>query len=171
MQRYREQLQPLVPFIFGVGLLLLAGIAVILFLVTQGEPVQTVVPDTDAGSGTVPDAVMFALADLEFRTGDAISLNNLDSYDWQTQRFSDTSLGCPVAGETYTQVATDGYIIVMVYNNEIHEYRTGVDGVPLVYCEQIVPVVPTTAPDVIVVTATVGPNELIATPIVPGGTP
>jgi hypothetical protein len=163
MQRYREQLQPLVPFIFGVGLLLLAGLAVILFLISEGDPVETVIPDTD----TIPDAVMVALTELETRTGNAITLNDLDSFDWQTQRFSDTSLGCPVQGQTYTQVATDGYIMVLVYENQIHEYRSGIDGTPLVYCEQIVPVVPTTAPDVIVVTATVGANELLATPIVP----
>jgi hypothetical protein len=163
MQRYREQLQPLVPVIFGVGLLLLAGLAVILFLISEGEPVETVVPDTD----TVPDAVMVALTELEARTGNAITLNDLDSFDWQTQRFNDTSLGCPVQGQTYTQVATDGYIMVLVYENQIHEYRSGIDGTPLVYCEQIVPVVPTTAPNTIVVTATVGANELLATPIVP----
>jgi hypothetical protein len=163
MQRYREQLQPLIAFIFGVGLLLLAGLAVILFLISEGDPVETVIPDTD----TIPDAVMVALTELETRTGNAITLNDLDSFDWQTQRFSDTSLGCPVQGQTYTQVATDGYIMVLVYENQIHEYRSGIDGTPLVYCEQIVPVVPTTAPDVIVVTATVGANELLATPIVP----
>jgi hypothetical protein len=167
MQRYREQLQPLVPFIFGVGLLLLAGLAVILFLISEGDPVETVIPDTDAGLGTVPDAVMVALTELEARTGNAITLNDLDSFDWQTQRFSDTSLGCPVQGQTYTQVATDGYIMVLVYENQIHEYRSGIDGTPLVYCEQIVPVVPTTAPNTIVVTATVVANELLATPIVP----
>ena len=87
--RYRQQLQPFLPLIFGVGLLLLAGMATILFLIGEGEPIEPVVPDND----NIPDAVTVALADLEFRTGDELTLSDLDSYDWQAQRFNDTSLG------------------------------------------------------------------------------
>ena len=131
----RNQIYALIALAFGFGLVILVGFAAVLFLLgNDGTDTITV---TVTPPDNIPDVVNLALADMQIRYNREISLADLDSYDWDVQRFVDSSLGCPQPNQTYNPVETDGYVIVLVYENMIHEYHIGVDGQPLVYCDVV----------------------------------
>ena len=129
----RNQIYALVALAFGFGLVILVGLAAFLFLLGDDDEsiMVTATPDN------IPAVVNLALADMQIRYNREISLADLDSYDWDAQRFADSSLGCPQPNQTYNPVETDGYVIVLVYQDMIHEYHIGVDGQPLVYCDVV----------------------------------
>jgi hypothetical protein len=91
---------------------------------TTGDPSPsgTASPATSAPEG-IPDAVWAAiLADLERQTGgpsdpDVVSA---DAVTW-----NDGSLGCPEAGQAYTQALVDGYQVVLEVDGERYDYRVG----------------------------------------------
>ena len=151
MRFTRQQTYALIAIAFGFGLVILVGIAAMLFVLGGDDDaiMVTVTPPDN-----VPDVVNLALADLQIRYNTEISLADLDTYDWYTQRFTDTSLGCPQPNQTYNPVEIDSYIIMMVYQNTIHEYHIGVDGQPLVYCEGLTGSVSTPTLDLFVPTPT-----------------
>lgn len=84
--------------------------------------------------GTTPQAVYDALDDLSRRAGRTLTLNNLASWEWTQNSYPDTSLGCPQAGQTYTQVVTSGYRIVFIYNGATFDYRAPVSGGAVFLC-------------------------------------
>ena len=64
---------------------------------------------------------------------DAPSLIAFEPVDWE-----DTSLGCPEPGNSYAQVITPGFRLVLGHTvgtrNELHEYHTDEDGSVVVTC-------------------------------------
>jgi hypothetical protein len=107
----------------------------------------------------------FVLADLQNRTGDEITFEMLEDLAWEIQSFPDSSLGCPAPGEVYTEVVSDGYVIVLNYEGKIYNYRVTENGEMLVLCENITPVVVTSTPNPEAPTATATLESLNATPL------
>jgi len=71
----------------------------------------------------IPDAVWAAiLADLERQTGGP-SVPEVVSAEAVT--WNDGSLGCPEAGQVYTQALVDGYQVVLGVEGERFDYRVG----------------------------------------------
>ena len=91
---------------------------------TAGDPS----PSGSASSGTsapegIPDAVWAAiLADLERQTGGPSDpeVVSADAVTW-----NDGSLGCPEAGQAYTQALVDGYQVILEVDGERYDYRVG----------------------------------------------
>ena len=91
---------------------------------TAGDPS----PGGSASSATsapegIPDAVWAAiLADLERQTGGPSDpeVVSADAVTW-----SDGSLGCPEAGQSYTQALVDGYQVILEVDGERYDYRVG----------------------------------------------
>lgn len=85
-----------------------------------------------AGPEGVPGAAWAAiLADLERRTGSA---TEPDVVSAEEVTWNDGSLGCPEAGQTYTQALVDGYHIVVELDGERYDYRVG-SGSSVKLCE------------------------------------
>jgi hypothetical protein len=91
---------------------------------TAGDPS----PSGTASSGTsapegIPDAAWAAiLADLERQTSgpSAPEVVSADAVTW-----NDGSLGCPEAGQAYTQALVDGYQVILEVDGERYDYRVG----------------------------------------------
>ena len=100
---------------------------------TAGDPS----PNGGASSGTsapegIPDAVWAAiLADLERQTGGPSDpeVVSADAVTW-----NDGSLGCPEAGQAYTQALVDGYQVILEVDGERYDYRVG-SGASVRLCE------------------------------------
>lgn len=94
-------------------------------------------PNGSAWSGTsapegIPDAVWAAiLADLERQTGGP-SVPEVVSADAVT--WNDGSLGCPEAGQAYTQALVEGYQVILDVDGERYDYRVG-SGPDVKLCE------------------------------------
>jgi WD40 repeat protein len=98
----------------------------------------------------LPSQVDAALADLSSRVGREITLTNntLTNWQWSQDTFNDTSLGCPVAGESYAQVITPGYIFILEYAGVIYEYHVSQDASNVRLCNQRSTGEPTPTPPV-----------------------
>ncbi len=55
-------------------------------------------------------------------------------WQWQENVYPDTSLGCPVPGQTYTPEQTRAYSITITVDNVSYNYRTPRDGSVLILC-------------------------------------
>lgn len=60
----------------------------------------------------------------------------VDSYTFSSETFTDASLGCPVAGQTYSPVQTPGYRFQLMVKGVIYEVRTNLDGSVVAMCDQ-----------------------------------
>jgi hypothetical protein len=91
---------------------------------TAGDPSPSgsASPGISAPEG-IPDAVWAAiLADLERQTGGPAvpEVVSADAVTW-----NDGSLGCPEAGQAYTQALVDGYQVILEVDGERYDYRVG----------------------------------------------
>lgn len=81
-----------------------------------------------------PPQLQAALADLSARVGTEVTVNNITSYTYESQQFSDTSLGCPQEGQTYAQVVTPGYQFTITYAGQQYDYRVSDDQSIVILC-------------------------------------
>ena len=81
-----------------------------------------------------PQAVLDALAALNARLGTNLALSNMASWSWEQNNFPDTSLGCPQTGFAYSQVVTNGYIVLLVYNGVQYDYRVSANRQTIFLC-------------------------------------
>jgi hypothetical protein len=70
-----------------------------------------------------PAKIDLALQELSAEVGQTVTLDDLSTYQWNAQSFSDTSLGCPEVGVNYAQVVTPGYQFLLTYEGQIYDYR------------------------------------------------
>lgn len=105
---------------------------------TQPLPAATSAPrPTPPASPIIPDAALASLvvkaqADLARVTNTAaaeVHLKSTQSVDWP-----DASLGCPKSGQSYAQVVTPGYLIVVEAGGKEYNYHASQTDVVL--CEQ-----------------------------------
>jgi membrane protease subunit HflC len=59
----------------------------------------------------------------------AFVLNSVSEMEWPDQ-----GLGCPVEGQSYDQVDTQGYVMIFEQNNDKFEVHTDVEGLHVVIC-------------------------------------
>ena len=96
-------------------------------------------PTTSPPSGTsetapegIPGAVWAAiLADLEDQTGGP---SHPEVVSAEAVTWNDGSLGCPEAGQAYTQALVDGYQVILEVDGERYDYRVG-SGASVRLCE------------------------------------
>jgi len=86
------------------------------------SPSDRTSPGTAAPEG-IPDAVWAAiLADLERETGGPTEPEVVSA---EAVTWNDGSLGCPEAGQSYTQALVDGYQVILEVDGERYDYRVG----------------------------------------------
>lgn len=83
---------------------------------------------------SAPPQIDFALQALSAQTGQDITINDLEGYQWSQQNYPDTSLGCPQPGQMYSQVITSGYQFLLVYQGQTYDYRVSEDGSAVILC-------------------------------------
>ena len=96
-------------------------------------------PNSIASSGAstpvpdgIPDAVWAAiLADLEHQTGGP---SDPEVVSAEAVTWNDGSLGCPEAGQAYTQALIEGYQVILEVDGERYDYRVG-SGPDVKLCE------------------------------------
>ncbi len=76
-----------------------------------------------AAQDAPPAKIQLAVQDLSAQVGETITLDDLDSYQWSAQSFSDASLGCTKEGESYAQVVTPGYQFLLTYEGQTYDFR------------------------------------------------
>jgi hypothetical protein len=92
-------------------------------------PFQTVPPteasgQVPAGPEGIPEAVWAAVvADVTQTVGQPAP--DPDVIEAKAVTWNDGSLGCPVAGQMYTQALVDGYQLVLELDGERFDYRVG----------------------------------------------
>ena len=102
---------------------------------TPGDAESDADPSTAAGDPStgasapgpdgIPDAVWAAiLADLERQTG---APSDPEVVSAEAMTWNDGSLGCPEAGQAYTQALVDGYHVILELDGERYDYRVGND--------------------------------------------
>src|SRR5260370_42682892 len=64
-----------------------------------------------------------AYKDLSQKLGQTVTRQTLPGFTWSLEKFSDASLGCPQPGQTYAQVKTPGYRILIAVNGTVYDYR------------------------------------------------
>ena len=104
--------------------------------------IALLLPLTHVFAQTPPDALASALADLGQRAGRVITLEDLSDWQWSRATYPDTSLGCPQPGQSVAQVQTEGYRILLTYNDAVFDYRAPVAGGAAFLCsgpEQVPP--------------------------------
>jgi WD40 repeat protein len=95
--------------------------AALLALVTFALPVTLRVEAQGA-----PDQINTALAALNQKLGTSLTLNDV-VWSWEQFDAGDTSLGCPIPGETYAQVVTVAYRFTLTYNGVVYDIRVSAD--------------------------------------------
>ena len=92
-------------------------------------PAETVQPSASAASvpdapDGIPQAVWDAIIeDLSGRTDEPVASATVVMAEPMT--WNDGSLGCPVAGQVYTQALVDGYHVVLEVDGQEYDYRVG----------------------------------------------
>jgi hypothetical protein len=76
--------------------------------------------------------VRTAMVDLEARL--EIGLDDISVAEVTETEFSDASLGVPEPGQSYAQVITPGYIIMLQVQDEVYKYHAAEDRV--VYAQE-----------------------------------
>ncbi len=132
--------------LLGVGLVVLALLLSGVISYAQGTPPTSL--------------INAALADMSARVGTALTLDDLASWRWTQSNYPDTSLACPQAGQTYSQVLTNGYQFLFIYNGGTYDYRASADGQILFLCSG-----PASAPSVVPTqaAATAVPDQAVPT--------
>lgn len=74
-----------------------------------------------------PEQINSALSALSAEVGQTVTLPNLENWRWRQEVFDDSSLGCPVAGESYTQGQVVGYVFTLTYAEQTYDYRVSAD--------------------------------------------
>ncbi len=105
--------------------------SLVLLVILLGSFVFPVAAQTD-----IPQPVQNALADLNKRLGTNLTFQTGQQlfWTWTQSNYPDTSLGCPLAGQTYTQQVTNGFSISLNYQGVEYNYRASFDGKILFLC-------------------------------------
>lgn len=81
-----------------------------------------------------PPEVEVALADMNARLGTAYTLNDLDNWSWSEDIFNDASLGCPQPDQMYAAVISRAYIITLLANGQVFDYRAPSGSGQVIFC-------------------------------------
>jgi hypothetical protein len=95
----------------------------------QNNAVYCENPETSAGGDVVNKLVAAARADLASVAG--VTEDRIEVIETGYVEWSDSSLGCPKAGQSYLQVITPGYLIRLRAGGKEYEYHTSMTQVML----------------------------------------
>lgn len=112
-------------------LLLMIGLMPVRAAQAQGEP---------------PPVMPVILADLSARTGQPVTLADLEDWRWSARTFDDNSLGCPQPGEQYDPRPTSGYRVIITFRGATYDYRVSRSGAIIILCP-MGSIGPTATPD------------------------
>ena len=90
---------------------------------------ESYVAATATPASAIPNAVQLAVNDLNTRLDTDVSFQTLAGFDFEDRTFDSAALGCPQPGETYAQVLTDGYQVLLTYAGFTYDYRVSDGGV------------------------------------------
>jgi hypothetical protein len=91
-------------------------------------PDVTIAPETDNVLNVDPVAAELAsLAQRRVAEDLGLPVRRVRVVEVQSYTWTDTSLGCPVAGETYTAIAVDGYRIALSAGDNEYIFHTDFD--------------------------------------------
>jgi hypothetical protein len=97
---------------------------------TPVSPIETPVSPVERPSADIADvAVERVISELDAAPED-VEVISIEPVEW-----SDTSLGCPQPGQTYAQVITPGYRVVLDVDGETYEVHTDATGENVVICQ------------------------------------
>ena len=106
---------------------------------------MTPIPSAPSTDG-IQSLIENAKSDLAQRL--SISKTQIDLVNVVDVIWPDTSLGCPQSGTVYAHVLTEGFLINLEANGNIHEYHADTSG-QIVSCEDPgVPIIPVTPDDI-----------------------
>jgi WD40 repeat protein len=74
-----------------------------------------------------PQAVTDAVAVLNQKLGTNLSIADMASWAWEQKNFPDISMGCPIAGQTYNPILTNGFVVTLIYNAVTYDIRVSAD--------------------------------------------
>ncbi len=123
-----------------LGIVSLCAVALALCCST-GEPISAEKPEP-----TAPDALMqeiyipkdaqlsvdWAINDLASRLD--VASDNIKTTEVSQTEWSNSSLGCPSAGQMYAQVITPGYVIKLESGGQTWEYHTALGSSMAKFC-------------------------------------
>lgn len=118
-------------YALAIGLLTLMAVP---FVLAQATPETTPEATTDSD---VPAEINTALAALNARITAELTLDQLQQYSFSQEVFNDSSLGCPVEGQAYSQVVTRGYMVILTYDNVQYDFRVPEGGASAVLCSEV----------------------------------
>jgi hypothetical protein len=75
-----------------------------------------------------------AFTALTAQTGQPASAETITRMDYFPQEFPDASLGCAQEGQSYAQVITPGYQVLLTFQGVIYDYRVAQDASNIVLC-------------------------------------
>jgi hypothetical protein len=100
---------------------------------SDGDPVTREPLATPTADPIMAGIVLKVKADLAARAGldpDLIEALNSEPVTWP-----DASLGCPEPGQSYAQVLSPGYLILLKAGREIYQYHTDDRGDTIMLCD------------------------------------
>ncbi len=74
-----------------------------------------------------PVQINAALTALSTLVGRTVTVNDLSDWSWTESLYDDSSLGCPQAGQVYTQGVVRGFRFLMTFENVTYDYRVSED--------------------------------------------
>src|SRR5690606_4400764 len=74
-----------------------------------------------------PPQISAALQDLATRLNRVITLQDVDSWTYAANRYTNTNLGCPLASGTEVVEGVTGYTFGFVVDGVTYEYRVSAD--------------------------------------------
>src|SRR5689334_17311521 len=91
------------------------------------------IPATWAAAQSDPPPVHKALADLNQRLGLQLTLNDFN-WRWSQDVYQDSSLGCPLPGQTIVAGQVVGYQVTLFVNDITWDYRVSGDLNTVILC-------------------------------------
>ncbi len=88
-----------------------------------------------AQSVTPPPSINVALQQLSTYLGFPITLNDLDTFNWQGARYLDSALGCNLIAGTPIPESIVGYTFFFTYNGTTYEFRASEDSTLAFPCD------------------------------------
>jgi hypothetical protein len=86
------------------------------------------------GTAGIPPVIDTAYTALSKQLGTTVTRNGNTTFNWTLGPYPDTSLGCPQPNQTYQQVQTSGYQVLINYQGATYDYRAKADGSGMFLC-------------------------------------
>lgn len=104
--------------------------------ITPEPPLENATPRVMPGPGIPnPSAAASNRAAVSLADDLQLDVENVEILSVEAVEWSDSSLGCPKAGQNYMSVVTPGFRVILEANEQQYEYHTNQDGTMLAQCQ------------------------------------